>query len=396
MAILALERMFKQLDNWGQDPEDSLFGDLSKQVTQNLKQMLEESFEWEARHRTGCSRYARSSQRCDFRNGYRTRDILTRFGMLKDVRIPRFRRSGFIPSLLAPGRLALPDVEELVAKCLLCGGSKREVVEMLTLVLGYPPCGSLLARVQSQLDRNANEFKNRELTKTYRYLFIDGICLKIKEGRLAKEWMVLIAVGIDERGYKEVIGYTRSKTESAAACRRLLNNLVERGLDYRNVDLLTSDDSSAIALAVDDVFGEDVDHQLCWAHRMVRLADVVTKEDHKQCVGDLQQVYQAPNRQRALDAYRAWLRRWAKSYPGFAGELEKDMGKLLAFFSCPQEHWSYVRTNNPIERLNGDIRSRSYGWAGFQNLDSCYRLLYGLFWQRNNDWKDAPKLDFTH
>jgi putative transposase len=396
LAILALEKMFKQLDSWGQDPEDSRFGDLSTQVTRHLKQVLEESFEWEAQHKTGCSRYARSPERYDFRNGYRTRDILTRFGMLKDVRIPRFRRSGFIPSLLAPGRLALPDVEELVAKCLLCGASKREVVEMLTLVLGYPPCGSLLARVQSQLDRNAYEFKNRELTKTYKYLFIDGICLKIKEGRLAKEWMVMIAVGIDERGYKEVIGYTRSKTESAAACRRLLNDLVERGLDYRKLDLLTSDDSSAIALAVDDVFGEDVDHQLCWTHRMARLADIVSKQDHRQCVGDLQQVYQAPNRQRALCAYRAWLSNWEKSYPGFARELEKDMGKLLAFFSCPQNHWSYARTNNPIERLNGDIRSRSYGWAGFQNLDSCYRLLYGLFWQRNNDWKDAPKLDFTH
>jgi putative transposase len=396
LAIVSLERMFKQLENWGQDPEDSRFGDLSELVVGNLKFMLEESFEWEARHKTGCSRYARSSERCDYRNGYRTRDILTRYGRLNDVKVPRFRHSGFVPSLLAPGRLALPDVEELVAKCLLCGASRREVVEMLTLVLGYPPCGSLLARVQSQLDRNAHEFRNRELTKTYRYLFIEGICLKIKDGRLAKEWMVIIAVGIDDKGYKEIIGYTRSKTESAAACRRLLNNLVERGLNYRKLDKVISDDSSAIALAVDDVFGDDVDHQLCWAHRMARLADIVSKDDHRQCVGDLRQVYQAPNRARALDACRAWLRRWAKSYPGFAGELEKDMGKLLAFFSCPQSHWSYIRTSNPIERLNKDIRSRSYGWAGFQSMDSCHRLLYGLFWLRNNEWKETPKLDFTH
>jgi len=396
LAIVSLERMFKQLEDWGQDPEDSRFGDLSELVVQNLKWVLEESFEYEARHRTGCSLYERTDGRSDYRNGYRTRDILTRFGRLEDVKVPRLRHSGFVPSILAPGRLALPDVEELTAKCLLSGASRREVTEMLTLLLGYPPCGSLLARVQSQLDRNAVEFRNRELTKTYKYLFIDGICLKIKDGRLAKEWMVMIAVGIDHEGYKEVIGYTRSKTESAAACRRLLNNLVERGLDYRKLDTVVSDDSPAIALAVDDVFGDDVDHQLCWVHRMARLADVVNKDDHRQCVGDLRQVYQAPNRKRALDAYRAWLSRWAKSYPSFARELEKDMGKLLTFFSCPESHWSYVRTNNPIERLNEDIRSRSYGWAGFQNMDSCHRLLYGLFWQRNNDWKETPKLDFTH
>jgi putative transposase len=396
LGILALERMFGQLEDWGQDPEDSRFGDLSKLVTENLKWVLEESFEWEASHKTGCSLYARSGARSDYRNGYRTRDILTRFGRLEAVKVPRLRSSGFIPSILAPGRLALPDVEELTAKCLLCGASRRETIEMLTLVLGYPPCGSLLVRVQSQLDRQAEEFRNRDLTKAYKYLFLDGICVKIKDGRFAKECMVLIAIGIDDNGYKEVIGYTRSNSESASGWRRLLNQLVDRGLDYRELDMVVSDDSSAIALAVDDVFGDDVAHQLCWAHRMARLADLANADDHLECVDGLQRVYRAANRQQALTAYGAWSSRWAKKYPGFASELEKDLGKLLSFFSCPESHWSYVRTNNPIESLNADIRSRSYGWAGFQNRQSCYRLLYGLFWQRNNDWKDAPKLDFTH
>lgn len=395
MAILSLERMFRQLEPWGQDSEDSRYGDLSVQVIRNLKWILEESFEWEAHHKVGCSVYARSSERCNYRNGYRTRDILTRFGLLKDVRVPRLRRSGFVPSLLAPGRLALPDVEELVAKCLLCGGSRREVKEMLTLTLGYPPCGSLLARVQAQLDRQSEEFRRRPLTKPYRYLFLDGLAVKVKDGRLAQECMVLVAVAIDDEGYKEVVGFTRSKTESAAGWRRLLNQLVERGLDYRNLDLVISDDAAAIALAIDDILGE-VAHQLCWMHRMANLDDVVSQQDHAQCIWMLQQVYQAPNRTSALRAYRLWLARWQKHYPSFAAGLEKDLGKLLAFFGCPQAHWRYIRTNNPIERLMGDIRARSWGWAGFQNLQSCYRLLYGLFWQRNEDWKDEPKLEFTH
>lgn len=396
LGILSLERMFRQLENWGQDSEDSRFGDLSELVTRNLKWVLEESFEWEARHKTGCSFYARSEGRRDYRNGYRTRDILTRFGRLKDVKVPRLRYSGFIPSILAPGRLALPDVEELVAKCLLCGASRREVVEMLTLLLGYPPCGSILARVQSQLDKQADAFRNRELTKTYKYLFIDGICVNIKDGRYTKKSMILIAVGIDDAGFKEVIGYARSQRESAAAWRKLLNSLIERGLEYRKLDLVISDDSSAIALAVDDVFGDDVAHQLCWAHRMARLADVVSEEDRAACVEELRQVYRAKNHVFALRAYKVWSSKWSNKYIGFAAELEKDLGKLLSFFSCPQSHWQYVRTNNPIERLNEDIRSRSYGWAGFQNRDSCYRLLFGLFQQRNNDWKESSKLDFTH
>lgn len=395
MAILALESMFKQLDVWGQDPEDRRYGDLSDLVIRCLKQTLEESFEWEARHRTGCSLYARSADRSDYRNGYRTRDILTRFGRLKDVHVPRLRKSGFVPSLLMPGRLALPDVEELVAKCLLCGANRREVVEMLTLVLGYPPCGSLLARVQRQLDRDAEEFRMRPLTKQYRYLFIDGLVVKIRDGRLAKECMVLVAVGIDHQGVKEVIGYAKSRRESAAAWRRLLNQLVERGLDYESLDLVVSDDSAAIALAIDDVFG-DIPHQLCWAHRMANLKDAVSREDRPECVDDLRAVYKASSRQDALQAYRRWRDKWARLYPGFAAELEKDLGKLLSFFRCPKFRWQYLRTNNSAERLMRDVRARTFGWAGFQNLESCYRLLYGLFQQRNNDWQDNPLLQFTH
>lgn len=394
--ILSLERMFSQLKDWGQDPEDSRFGDLSKLVCANLKWVLEQCFEWEAAHKIGCRSYERNIERQDYRNGYRTRDILTRFGKLIDVKVPRLRYSGFVPSFLVPGRLALPDVEELVARCFLCGASRREVTEMLTLLLGYPPCGSLLSRVQSQLDQQSNEFRTRQLTKTYKYLFIDGIHVNIKDGRLAKESVILIAVGIDDAGYKEVIGYSRSKTESAAAYRRLLNSLIERGLNYKELDLVISDDSAAIALAVDDIFGDDVAHQLCWAHRMSNLSKIVSDEDRKECLGHLRRVYMAQNCQQALRAYSTWRLLWAKKYPSFACKLEKDIGKLLAFFSCPMSHWKYIRTNNPIERLNQDIRSRTYGWAGFQNKDSCYRVLYGLFWQRNKDWQEKPKLDFTH
>ncbi len=183
----------------------------------NVKWVLEESFKCEARHKTGCNLYECSDVRVDHRNGYRTQDILTRFGRLKNVRVPRFRYSGFVPSILQRGRFALSDVEKLMVKCLLFGASRRKVVEMLALLLGYLPCGSILARVQLLLDRQAEEFRRRELTKVYKYLFLNALSVKIRRGRLAKESMVLVAVGIDRDGRKEVIGYIRSKLDSGAA-----------------------------------------------------------------------------------------------------------------------------------------------------------------------------------
>lgn len=395
MPIVALEKLFKQLEPWGQDPEDRRFGDISDRVLAHLRWVIEESFELEAKHEIGCAFYERSDNRKDYRNGYRTRDILTRFGMLKDVKVPRLRYSSFLPSLLRKGRIALADVEKLIAKCLLCGASRAEVKEMLTITLGYPPCDSLISRVQRQLDEMAHQFRTRPLTKRYRYLFLDAIYVKIREGILAKECAVLVAVAIDDSGYKEVIGYMKARKETATAWRALLNQLVQRGLDPEGLDLVISDDSPAISIAVEEVFPE-VEHQLCWAHRMARLAKAIEKEDRIECAKDLRAVYQAKSRQEALRAYRLWRVRWASKYPSFAAELDKDMGKLLSFFSCPSSHWVYIRTNNPIERLMRDIRAHTFGWAGFQNKQSCYRLLFGVFWRCNRKWKHDPKLDFTH
>jgi len=98
----------------------------------------------------------------------------------------------------------------------------------------------------------------------------------------------------------------------------------------------------------------------------------------------------------ALQAFKEWKVRWQGKYPGLAANIQEDLGKLLAFFSCPRSHWKYIRTNGPIERLMKDIRARTYGWAGFANKDNCERLLYGLFYQRNNDREENPKLEFTH
>jgi transposase-like protein len=395
LAIISLERMFRQLENWGQDPEDTKFGDLSELVLSNLKWVLEESFEWELKHKIGCSGYQRTENRLDYRNGSRYRDVLTRFGRLVDVKVPRLRSSGFIPSILTPGRPALAEVEEIVAKCLLCGANNHEVVEMLTYVFGYPPSGSIIARVTKQLDESAKEFRTRKLVKSYKYLFLDGIWVKIRNGKSAKQRVVLIALGIDENGCKEVIGYTRSQRESGAAWKRLLSQLLERGLDPEKLDLVISDDAAAIGCAIDDVLG-DFPHQLCWAHRMANIFKTVSKEDSKECIMGAREIFKAKNRKQAIRAFDEWKRKWHTKYESLVTGLEKDLGKLLAFFSSPEAHWKYVRTSNPIERLNRDIRTRTCGWAGFQNPDSCERLLYGVFYQRNNNWKEKPVLEFTH
>jgi transposase-like protein len=395
MSIVSLRDLPAQAASFFDDGEDRRFGDLSDYVLSILKWTLEESFDHEVRSRIGCSSYERSPGRQDYRNGFRYRTIATRFGALEKVKIPRIRTENYLPSILSKHRQALPDVEELVGKSLLCGGTRKDVCEILNLVFGYPPAQSLIARVEVYLDAEAKRFKNRPLLADYLYLFLDGAKVTIKEGLRSKTRMVLTAIGITHDGRKEVLGFERARTESTEAWRGFLSRLVARGLNPSRLELIISDEAAGILAAVSEVLG-DVPHQLCWAHRMRNAYETASKEHSKAIVADLRKVYRANSHREARIAFLVFKEHWRSIYPRLVATVEEDLGTLLAFFNCPREHWRYIRTTNPIERIFRDLRRRSFGWAGFANPKSCDRLLFGVFWQANQRWANNPVIESTH
>lgn len=395
MAILAFETLPTQLCALGQDAETRRFGDLDEAVSATVRQVLETSFLWEAEQRVGAPFYGRTPGRRDQRNGYRFRSLVTRYGLLEKIAVPRLRGENFVPSLLTKHQRVLFDVEEIIAKCLLCGASRTEVSLMLAHQFGYPPAESLLARVERLLEAQAKLFKNRPLTKRYVYLFLDGLSVTLREGLRARKRTVLVAVGITEEGFKEVLGFERVARENANAWEGFLSRLVGRGLDRSSLELVISDEAGALVTAVPLVLG-DVAHQLCWAHRMRNAYETVSKSDRKAVIADLRQVYRAAHSREAKRLFVAFGRRWRDRYPSLVCSIEQDLPSLLAFFSCFKEHRSYLRTSNAIERLFRDVRAKTISFAGFSDGKRCDRWLYGIFWQANHRWGTKPKLLFTH
>jgi len=364
--------------------EDSVWEDLNSATAGLTKLLLETLAESEIERRTGARLYERGCGRIDHRNGYRSRTVQLSYQVL-EIRIPRLRGGGFVPSFLEPGHRAIAQVESWVDKALMSGLSRSEMIRLLESTTGCRPSDSLVRRVQCRLDERVKAFRERPLRGRYQYLFLDAAWAKDLVGLNATRICIMTAIGITYSGEKEILGFERMPIESESSWRGFLRRLVERGLKPSELMLVISDEQGGLLNAASEVLG-DVGHQLCWAHRMRNVRKAVNVCDRKAVIAGLQEVYQAPNLEAAKSALRRWCARWQEKYPAVVASVAEDSGHLLAFFACPELHWEYVRTTNPIERAFRELRRQQFGCGAFANRNACYRAVYRVFSWLNDLW----------
>lgn len=364
--------------------EDLVWGDLNSAMAGMTKVLLEVMAESEVERRAGASLHQRGESRADYRNGYRKRTAQLSYQVV-EVRIPRLRGQGFVPSFLEPNHRSLALVEDWVDKALMSGLSRSEVIRLMESTTGCRPSESVLKRVQVELDKRVKEFRERPLTGRYEYLFLDAAWAKDIVGLNATRICIMTAVGITYSGEKEILGFERATLENELGWRGFLNRIVSRGLKPSDLALVVSDEHSGLLKAASEVLG-DVPHQLCWAHRMRNVRKAVNACDRKDVIAGLQYVYRAENLQIAKRALRNWCNRWRLRYPNVVASIEEDSGHLLAFFTCPDSRWEYLRTSNPIERVFRELRRQQYGCGAFANRDACNRAVYRVFSWLNGLW----------
>jgi len=384
MASIAVREVFRKAMSRIGSPEDLLWGDLDSTMAGMTKVLLEVLAESEVERRVGARLHERGESRTDYRNGYRTRTAQLSYQVV-EIRIPRLRGQGFVPSFLEPGHRAIRQVEGWVDKALMAGLSRCEVIRLLESTTGCRPSDSLLKRVQVELDKRVKEFRERPLRGRYEYLFLDAAWTKDIVGLNATRICIMTAVGVTYSGEKEILGFERTATENETAWRGFLGRLVSRGLKPSELTLVTSDEHRGLLKAAFEVLG-DVPQQLCWAHRMRNVRKAVNACDREAVIAGLREVYQAANGRAARDALRRWCARWRPKYPGVVACVEEDSGRLLAFFACPELHWEYVRTSNPIERVFLELRKQQFGCGAFANRDACNRAVYRVFSRLNDLW----------
>lgn len=369
--------------------------ELVERVRAQLKALIEKALEAERDRYLQFGFYEHAPQfRFDYRNGCYFRDFATRLGLLRRLRIPRTRK-GFRSQVLPRYQRRQQAVNELVRQAFLRGIATRQVGEVLEPVLGEAYSAQTISNITRELQRAVDQFHGRQLGDEYVYLFLDGVVLKVRDttGRVRRR-VILVAYGITAQGRRELVDYQFAiNGESEAAWAEFLQNLFLRGLEGKNLRLITSDGGKGLQAALPLVF-PCIPVQLCWAHKLRNIADKVPKKEGS-CVAEAASIYRAGSKAEAQKAFHHWKRRWEKPRPQAVACIERDLDSLLNFFAVPEGQWKKVRTTNVIERAFREVRRRTRPMSSFSNPESCDRIVFGVLSHLNRSWERKPLPEFT-
>jgi putative transposase len=309
------------------------------------------------------------------RNGYRVRPWQTRAGEL-ELAIPKLRRGSYFPSFLEPRKRSEQALVSVVQEAYVAGVSTRKVDQVVES-LGLRVSKSEVSRICQGLDEQVDAFRNRPLGGRYPYLWLDAKVEKVRDsGRVVRKCLVL-AYGVHESGYREVIALDVGECETEAFWRSFLRSLVERGLT--GVELVVSDAHAGLKKAIGQVLG--CSWQRCSVHFLREALGHVRKDQQGMVAALLRAIFNADSGDTARELVGDALERLRKPLPKVAAEED-----LLAFYGFPTDHWAKLRSTNPLERVNREIGRRTDVVGIFPNDRSLIRLAASIVIEQNDEW----------
>jgi len=384
----------KLTDLWREvKTEEQWWGDINERILGMVRTILESSLESELLEQLQASPYQRTEVRRGYRNGYYERDLYSQYGVIKSLRIPR-SRVGFTSQIIPHYQRNLVRVNQMVRNIFLAGVSTRRVGEVLANLWQREISAQTVSRICQSLDKEVADYHRRALVDHYRYLFFDGISMKIKGASQVHKKQILVAYGITLAGRKEIIEFRQSTAESANQWEALLRELYERGLKGQSCQLIATDGCPGLHQALEIVYPY-IPKQRCWAHKLRNVANYIRRKDQVVCLSGAKKIYLAGHKREAVKIFRSWKEKWWECYPEAIRCLEKDLDELLNFFNCPVAHRVKIRTTNVIERSFREVRRRTRTISCFTNGSSVDRIVYGVISHLNQTWKDKPILKFT-
>lgn len=358
-----------------------LTGQHADVLREAVRLMLAEIMEAEVAELAGGERYERSGERSSYRNGYRERRFDTRVGSL-ELAIPRLRSGSYFPSFLEPRRRSEQALVAVVAEAYVNGVSTRKV-ERLAAQLGIESMSrSTVSRLCRVLDEQVRIFRERPLEGRYPYLWLDAKVERVREGSGVRHKALVVAYGVHETGRREVIGIDVGEAETEAFWREFLRGLLARGLD--GVLLAVSDAHEGLKKAIAQVLG--CPWQRCTVHFLRDMQGHVHRAQQQMVAAAIRQVFAADDAAEARTRLAGVVAGLETAAPKVALLLEAAEEELLAFMAFPAEHWTKLRSTNPLERLNKEIARRSDVVGIYPNDASLVRLAGALLIEQNDEW----------
>jgi len=350
----------------------------------SLKLLLQGLMEAERTAQVCAQPHKRAKRRSGQRNGYYKRNLLTAFGMVRELLVPRLRSGGLRTGVFERYRRRLRAVDNYIRALFLGGASTREVGELLEQLWDVRLSASAVSDIVRLLDAEVRKFHRRPLTDAYRFLMLDGVWVKVSGYKVVKK-VVLVAYGIRFDGRREVIDFRVARSESEAEWTAFLEDLYRRGVKGERLDLVTVDGGGGVN-AAQTVIYPHVARQRCWVHKLRNVANKLKAKHREECLRGARRIYQAESYRAAKRRCRQWAAEWRELEPKAVACLEDDIEELLVHMRVLRkepELWQKVRTTNVIERQFRELRKRTRPMCTFANNESCDRIVCALFQKAN-------------
>jgi transposase-like protein len=360
---------------------EQVFTEQPDQLKALVKAALEEVLQADMTEALGALPGQRSDGRLGYRAGYYTRGLVTRIGKL-ELRVPRDRTGQFSTELFERYQRSEKALVSALAEMYVQGVSTRKV-KVITEELCGSFSASTISQINKGLDATLQRFAERPLEEPYPYLVLDARYEKVRLDGVIRAQAVLIAIGINWEGRRNVLGVELALRESTSAWKEFLTGLKARGL--AGVEFVVADDHAGLRRALVELLPEAA-YQRCYVHFLRNALDYLPRKADDDCLQELRWLYERRNLAEAQADLAGWLKRWEKRYPKLTDWVENQIAETLTFYRLPRQHHKHLKSTNLLERLNEEIRRRTYVVRIFPNEPSCLRLVRALCAEIHENW----------
>ena len=352
-----------------------------------VRETVQQVLETEMTEALGAAKSQRSAARRGYRSGYYERSLVTRVGKL-ELRVPQDRDGHFSTELFERYSRAERSFVGALVEMYVQGVSTRKVKAVTEELCGHEFSASAVSRLNVKLDDTLKRFAERPLDEDYPYVILDARYERVREEGIVSKRAVLIALGVNFDGRRCVLGVRLANRESTSSWKDFLASLVARGL--RGVEYVVSDAHEGIKTAVTQVLPSVV-WQRCYVHFLRNALDHLPRKHDDDCLTELRWIYDRRKLAEARADLAAWLKRWQGKYAKLCDWVEANIEETLTVYRLPVGHHKHMRSTNLIERLNEEIRRRTYVVRVFPNSEACLRLVRALAAEQHEEWQEGHR-----
>jgi putative transposase len=332
-------------------------------------------------------KHERSAGRLGYRSGYYRRRLITRVGTMV-LRVPQDRSGQFSTQVFEQYQRSEKALVGALAQMYVQGVSTRKVAAITEELCGHEFSASSISAITARLDQQLEQFSRRPLEQELPYVILDARYERVREGGVIVSRAILIALGIDWEGRRQVLAVEYANRESQSSWKDFLVQLRQRGLS--GVQFVVSDDHPGLKAAIREVL-PGVWWQRCYVHFLRNALDYLPRKGDDDCLQELRWMYERRNVEEARRDLKSWLEKWAAKYPKPCAWVEANIEETWTFYRLPVAHHKHLKSTNLLERFNQEIKRRTLVVRIFPDEASCLRLVRAVAAEQHEEWMEGSR-----